>query len=80
MSSIGASPALPATGPQARSQMATLAVVCTAVFIAVPTGTGEVKRTEEYPEGDTLRGDPRYQGENFDANVRAAEAVRGSRQ
>ena len=38
--------------------------------------TGEVKRAEEYPEGDYRRGDPRYQGENFDANVRAAEAVR----
>src|SRR5215213_2184842 len=38
--------------------------------------TGTVKRAEEYPEGDFRRGDPRYQGENFDANVRAAEAVR----
>jgi len=38
--------------------------------------TGEVKRAEEYAEGDFRRGDPRYQGENFDANVRAAEAVR----
>jgi len=38
--------------------------------------TGEVKRAEEYPEDDFRRGDPRYQGENFDANVRAAEAVR----
>lgn len=38
--------------------------------------TGEVKRAEEYPEGDYRRGDPRYQGENFDANVRAASAVR----
>jgi aryl-alcohol dehydrogenase-like predicted oxidoreductase len=38
--------------------------------------TGAVKRAEEYPEGDFRRGDPRYQGENFDANVRAAEAVR----
>jgi aryl-alcohol dehydrogenase-like predicted oxidoreductase len=38
--------------------------------------TGQVKRAEEYPEGDFRRGDPRYQGENFDANVRAAEAVR----
>jgi aryl-alcohol dehydrogenase-like predicted oxidoreductase len=39
--------------------------------------TGAVKRAEEYPEGDFRRGDPRYQGENFDANVRAASAVRG---
>jgi len=38
--------------------------------------TGEVKRAEEYPEDDYRRNDPRYQGENFDANVRAAEAVR----
>jgi aryl-alcohol dehydrogenase-like predicted oxidoreductase len=38
--------------------------------------TGDVKRAEEYPEGDHRRGDPRYQGENFDANVRAASAVR----
>jgi aryl-alcohol dehydrogenase-like predicted oxidoreductase len=38
--------------------------------------TGEVKRAEEYPDGDFRRGDPRYQGENFDANVRAAGAVR----
>jgi aryl-alcohol dehydrogenase-like predicted oxidoreductase len=38
--------------------------------------TGTVKRAEEYSEGDYRRGDPRYQGENFDANVRAAAAVR----
>jgi aryl-alcohol dehydrogenase-like predicted oxidoreductase len=38
--------------------------------------TGEVKRAEEYPEGDYRRGDPRYQGENFDANVKAAQVVR----
>jgi aryl-alcohol dehydrogenase-like predicted oxidoreductase len=37
---------------------------------------GSVKRAEEYPESDFRRGDPRYQGENFDANVRAASAVR----
>jgi aryl-alcohol dehydrogenase-like predicted oxidoreductase len=37
--------------------------------------TGQVKRAEEYPEGDFRRGDPRYQGENFDANLRAASAV-----
>ena len=35
-----------------------------------------MKRAEDYPEGDYRRGDPRYQGENFDANVRAAGAVR----
>src|SRR5437867_7042618 len=38
--------------------------------------TGSVKRAEEYPVGDYRRGDPRYQGENFEANVRAASAVR----
>ncbi len=38
--------------------------------------TGSVKRAEEYPEGDYRRNDPRYQGENFDANKRAASAVR----
>src|SRR5215204_1857943 len=38
--------------------------------------TGAVRRAEEYPEGDFRRGDPRYQGGNFDANVRAASAVR----
>ncbi|MGZ8414107.1 MAG: aldo/keto reductase [Gemmatirosa sp.] len=37
---------------------------------------GDVKRAEEYPEGDFRRGDPRYQGENFDANMQAASAVR----
>jgi len=39
--------------------------------------TGTAKRAEELPEGDFRRtSDPRYQGENFDANMRAAEAVR----
>jgi len=38
--------------------------------------TGAVKRAEEYPEGDYRRNDPRYQGANFDANMRAASAVR----
>ena len=37
---------------------------------------GDVKRAEEYPEGDFRRGDPRYQGENYDANVAAAATVR----
>src|SRR6478609_9588359 len=31
--------------------------------------TGEVKRAEEYPDGDFRRGDPRYQGANYGANV-----------
>ena len=38
--------------------------------------TGEVKRAEEYPQDDFRRTDPRYQGENFDANMQAARAVR----
>jgi aryl-alcohol dehydrogenase-like predicted oxidoreductase len=38
--------------------------------------TGRVKRAEEYSEGDSRRIDPRYRGENFDANMRAASAVR----
>jgi aryl-alcohol dehydrogenase-like predicted oxidoreductase len=37
---------------------------------------GTARRAEEYPETDYRRRDPRYVGENFDANVRAAEAVR----
>jgi aryl-alcohol dehydrogenase-like predicted oxidoreductase len=38
--------------------------------------TGAVKRAEEYPDGDFRRNDPRYKGDNFDTNVRAAAAVR----
>ncbi len=38
--------------------------------------TGTTKRAEDYPEGDYRRGDPRMQGENYDANVRAASIVR----
>ena len=38
--------------------------------------TGSVKRAEDYPESDYRHNDPRYQGENFDANMRAASAVR----
>ena len=38
--------------------------------------TGEVKRAEEYPEDDFRRNDPRYQGANYDANVKAAQTVR----
>ncbi len=37
--------------------------------------TGTTKRAEEYPEGDYRRGDPRFQGQNYDANVRAASVV-----
>ena len=39
--------------------------------------TGAVKRAEDYPADDFRRSDPRYQGGNYDANVAAAEAVRG---
>jgi len=38
--------------------------------------TGTMKRAEEYAENDFRRSDPRFQGENFDANVRAAAVVR----
>jgi aryl-alcohol dehydrogenase-like predicted oxidoreductase len=38
--------------------------------------TGEVKRAEDYPADDFRRGDPRYQGANYDANVAAAQTVR----
>ncbi len=37
--------------------------------------TGTAKRAEEYPENDYRRSDPRFQGENFDANMRAASVV-----
>ena len=37
--------------------------------------TGEARRAEELPAGDFRRGDPRYQGANFDANMQAASAV-----
>jgi aryl-alcohol dehydrogenase-like predicted oxidoreductase len=38
--------------------------------------TGAVKRAEDLAEGDMRRGDPRFQGANFDANMRAASIVR----
>jgi aryl-alcohol dehydrogenase-like predicted oxidoreductase len=38
--------------------------------------TGAVKRAEDYPADDFRRNDPRYQGENYDANVAAAQVVR----
>jgi aryl-alcohol dehydrogenase-like predicted oxidoreductase len=37
--------------------------------------TGDVKRAEEYSERDFRRRDPRYQGANFDDNMRAAASV-----
>ena len=38
--------------------------------------TGKVKRAEDYPDDDFRHNDPRYQGGNFDANVKAAQIVR----
>jgi aryl-alcohol dehydrogenase-like predicted oxidoreductase len=38
--------------------------------------SGSARRAEEYPEGDFRRGDPRFAGENFESNMRAASAVR----
>lgn len=37
--------------------------------------TGVVKRAEDYPADDFRRNDPRYQGANYDANMRAAQTV-----
>src|SRR4026209_1879064 len=37
--------------------------------------TGTAKRAEDYPEGDYRRGDPRFQGRNFDPNMEAASVV-----
>lgn len=37
--------------------------------------TGAVQPAETYPEGDFRRRDPRFQGENFEANRHAAEVV-----
>jgi aryl-alcohol dehydrogenase-like predicted oxidoreductase len=38
--------------------------------------TGTAKRAEDYPEGDFRRGDPRFQGANYDANMGAASVVK----
>lgn len=38
--------------------------------------TGQAKRAEELPDGDYRKNDPRYQGANFDANLKAVEAVK----
>ena len=38
--------------------------------------TGSVKRAEEYPDTDFRHNDPRYQGENYDINMQAAQTVR----
>lgn len=37
--------------------------------------TGTAKRAEEYPESDYRKLDPRYQGKNFDANMKATSKV-----
>ncbi len=37
--------------------------------------TGDVKRAEDYADGDFRKGDPRYQGGNFDANMKAVRVV-----
>ena len=37
--------------------------------------TGSVMRAEDYPEGDYRRGDPRFQGKNFEANQRVASII-----
>ena len=37
--------------------------------------TGVVKRAEEYPPDDFRRNDPRYQGQNYDANMAAVQIV-----
>ena len=38
--------------------------------------TGDVKRAEDFPEGDYRRREPRLQGENFDRNLRILNAVK----
>jgi aryl-alcohol dehydrogenase-like predicted oxidoreductase len=37
---------------------------------------GSARRAEDYPQTDWRFNDPRFQGENFDANMRAASTVR----
>jgi aryl-alcohol dehydrogenase-like predicted oxidoreductase len=37
--------------------------------------TGNAQRAEEYPEGDYRKIDPRFQGKNFDANMRVASTI-----
>ena len=37
--------------------------------------TGEIKRAEDYPAGDTRHTDPRYQESNYDANMKIVQAV-----
>jgi aryl-alcohol dehydrogenase-like predicted oxidoreductase len=37
--------------------------------------TGAAQRAEDFPEGDYRKNDPRFQGKNFDANLRIAATV-----
>jgi aryl-alcohol dehydrogenase-like predicted oxidoreductase len=37
--------------------------------------TGDARRAEDYADDDYRRNDPRFQGANFEANLKAAEAV-----
>lgn len=37
--------------------------------------TGNVKRAEEYPEGDYRKTDPRYQGKNYDDNMQVVSVI-----
>jgi aryl-alcohol dehydrogenase-like predicted oxidoreductase len=37
--------------------------------------TGAAKRAEDYPEGDFRRTQPRFQGENYDHNMKIVEAI-----
>jgi aryl-alcohol dehydrogenase-like predicted oxidoreductase len=39
--------------------------------------TGQRTRAEEFPEGDSRRGQPRLQGGNFDANLKLLEKLEG---
>jgi aryl-alcohol dehydrogenase-like predicted oxidoreductase len=38
--------------------------------------TGQAQRAEDYAPGDSRQNHPRFQGENFDANMRLVDAVR----
>lgn len=38
--------------------------------------TGQARRAEDYEAGDSRKGHPRFQGENYDANLRLVDAVK----
>lgn len=38
--------------------------------------TGQAKRAEDYESGDSRRSHPRFQGDNYDANLRLVDAVK----